>query len=81
MEQRAGAVMTDMKQPNRNPLTDAEIEWLARLLVLLAEQPETRRCIRLLALGFKVGLMESNDWRYHQIRHVVGLPSCGLTEW
>lgn len=69
-----------MGQLARDPLTDDEIDWLARLLVLLAERPDHKRCIKLLAIGFKVGLMESNDWRYHQLRHVVGLSSCGLSE-
>jgi hypothetical protein len=60
-----------MKQLDR-PLTDTEIDWLARMLLMLAELPADRR-IAITALACKIGFIDDESWRYKMLRLKAGL--------
>jgi hypothetical protein len=60
-----------MKQLER-PLSDDEIDWLARMLLMFAEIPSERR-IALTAMACKIGFINNDDHRYETVRREVGL--------
>lgn len=54
------------------PLTDEEVRWLARCLILVMELPDDRmRAIELIALVLKVAFFDSEDPRYRELRQAA----------